>query len=42
LEEKKKSNFLKINEQYGNVVEKKGPLWKTWRRGRNVLENKGT
>ena len=25
----------------GNVIENKGPLWKTWGRSANVYENKG-
>jgi hypothetical protein len=29
LGREKKNNFLKMNEQYGNVIENKGPLWKT-------------
>jgi hypothetical protein len=30
-----------MNERRGNVYENKGPLWKTWGRSWNVLENKG-
>ena len=32
----------KISEQYGNVSENKGPLWKTQGRGWNVYENTDT
>jgi hypothetical protein len=39
---KRKSNFSKMNEQCGNVIENKGLLWKTWRQSGNVYENKGT
>jgi hypothetical protein len=31
-----------MNERRGNVVENKGPLWKTWALSWNVYENKGT
>jgi hypothetical protein len=31
-----------VNEQRGNVYEKKGPLWKKWGRSGNVVENKCT
>jgi hypothetical protein len=34
-----KNSFL--TELGGNVIENKGPLWKTWRRSANVYENKG-
>jgi hypothetical protein len=34
-----KRYFLK--ERSWNVVENKGPLWKTWERSWNVYENKG-
>jgi hypothetical protein len=38
----REENSSKVNEQCGNVYEKKGPLWKTgWKSG-NVTENKGT
>jgi hypothetical protein len=30
-----------LNERTGNVVENKGPLWKTWGRSWNVYENTG-
>jgi hypothetical protein len=32
---------LKTTEQCGNVIENKGPLWKTWGGSGNVYENKG-
>jgi hypothetical protein len=32
---------MKIKEQSGNVIEKKGALWKTRRLTGNVIENKG-
>jgi hypothetical protein len=35
----KKNSFL--NERTGNVIENKGPLWKTRERSGNVVENKG-
>jgi hypothetical protein len=31
----------KMNERSGNVIENKGPLWKTPEAGSNLLENKG-
>jgi hypothetical protein len=31
-----------MNEQYRNLIENKGPLWKAWRRSGNVVENKGS
>ncbi len=34
-----RSNF-KMKERSGNVIENKGPLWKTWERSRNVAENR--
>jgi hypothetical protein len=34
-----KNSFLQ--EQSGNVLEKKGALWKTWQGTGNVYENKG-
>jgi hypothetical protein len=34
--------ILKMNELCGNVIENKGPLWKTEGAGGNVYENKGT
>ena len=37
-----RKNSLKFNERCGNVDENKGPLWKTWWRSGNVVENKGT
>jgi hypothetical protein len=33
---------LKLKDQRGNVVENKGPLWKTRRQSGNVMENKGS
>ena len=33
---------LKMTERSGNIIENKGPLWKTWGRSGNVFENKGT
>jgi hypothetical protein len=35
-----KNSFL--NDQCGNVIENKGPLWKTRAQSRNVYEKKGT
>jgi hypothetical protein len=35
-----KNSFL--NDRSGNVIENKGPLWKTRVQSRNVLEKKGT
>jgi hypothetical protein len=35
-----KNSFL--NERYGNSIENKGPLWKTWGQSWNVHESKGT
>jgi hypothetical protein len=32
---------LKMTERRGNVIENKGPLWKTGGRSGNVHENKG-
>jgi hypothetical protein len=37
-----KKNSLKLTVQRGNLYENKGPLWKAWRRSRNVYENTGT
>jgi hypothetical protein len=39
-EEQRKNSFLK--ERSGNVIENKGPPWKTWERCGNVYENKGS
>ena len=36
----KPKRVLFLNEQSWNVIENKGPLWKTGRRSRNVRENK--
>ena len=33
---------LKLNEQCGNVIENKGPLWKTREASGNVIENKAS
>ena len=41
-DERQERILQKMNEQRGNVYENKGPLWKTWRRSWNVVENKGT
>jgi hypothetical protein len=38
---RKKAVTLKLNERCGNVIENKGPLWKTWERSWNVYDNKG-
>jgi hypothetical protein len=35
-------DFEKLNEQRWNVYENKGPLWKTWGKSGNVIENKGS
>jgi hypothetical protein len=32
---------LKLTELRGNIIENKGPLWKTWGGSGNVYENKG-
>jgi hypothetical protein len=34
--------ILFLNELSWNLIENKGPLWKTGRRSRNVYENTGT
>jgi hypothetical protein len=34
--------ILFLTGRRGNVVENKGPLWKTWGRSWNVYENTGT
>ena len=39
---RKRSNFKKMDERCANVIENKGPLWKTSRKSGNVYENKST
>jgi hypothetical protein len=33
-------DFKKLNERPGNVIENKGPEWRTGGKSRNVIENK--
>ena len=37
----REKEFFFLTEQRGNVIENKGPLWKTLGRSGNVYENKG-
>ena len=40
--ERKNQQLQKVNARCGNVVENKGPLWKTQGLSGNVIENKGS